>query len=180
MTGANGKDWVTEMATVGEYLFRLQDLSFFLGSSGERQNTHERIPSDGSMNIRTERVRLFSTQDFMVLTVGYTLIFSRYVAEQKKWTGGEHKDGDTCNHVNDSSTVGTEEEDICADCMSGSPSSGGSSQSANGKGKKKKGKNKDKKVFSSLLSDGCLECLYHVTQLSFVPYYVLSFFFWLM
>lgn len=59
-----------------------------------------------------------------------------------------HKGGDTCNHVEDPSTIGTEEEDTCADCMSGSPSSGGSSQSANGKGKKKKGKNKDKKVTS--------------------------------
>lgn len=57
-----------------------------------------------------------------------------------------HKGGDTCNHVKDPSTIGTEEEDTCADCMSGSPSSGGSSQSTNGKGKKKKGKNKDKKV----------------------------------
>ena len=30
LNSANGKDWVTEMATVGEYLFRLQDLSFLL------------------------------------------------------------------------------------------------------------------------------------------------------
>ena len=58
----------------------------------------------------------------------------------------EHKDGDICNHAKDPPTIGTEEEDMCTDCMSGSPSSGGSSQSANGKGKKKKGKNKDKKV----------------------------------
>lgn len=68
-----------------------------------------------------------------------------YVAEHSKWTGIEHKDGDTCNHVKDPSTIGTEEEDTCADCLSGSPSSGGSSQSTNKKGKKKKGKNKDKK-----------------------------------
>ena len=84
----------------------------------------------------------------MVFTVGYTLIFFRYVAEHKKWSRGVHKDGDTCNHVNDSSIIGAEEEDTCEDCMSGSPSSGGSSQTANGKGKKKKGKNKDKKVLS--------------------------------
>ncbi|KAL9980103.1 hypothetical protein ACROYT_G008646 [Oculina patagonica] len=68
-----------------------------------------------------------------------------YVAEHNKWTRVVHKGGDTCNHVKDPSTIGTEEEDTCADCMSGSPSSGGSSQSTNGKGKKKKGKNKDKK-----------------------------------
>ena len=59
-----------------------------------------------------------------------------------------HKGGDTSNHVKDPPIIGPEEEDTCADCMSGSPSSGGSSQSANGKGKKKKGKNKDKKVTS--------------------------------
>ena len=120
--------------------------------------------------------------NFMVLTVGYTLIFSRYLCEHNKWTRGVHKDGDTCNHVNNSSTIGTEEEDMCADCMSGSPSSGGSSQIANGKGKKKKGKNKDKKVFSSLLSDGCLVCLCHVTQLSVVPLCAANvpFLFWLM
>lgn len=58
-----------------------------------------------------------------------------------------HKGADTSN-VKDTSTAGTEEEDKCADCLSGSPSSGGSSQSFNGKGKKKKGKNKDKKVTS--------------------------------
>lgn len=83
--------------------------------------------------------------------VGNTLISSRYVAEHSKWTGIEHKDGDTCNHVKDPSTIGTEEEDTCADCLSGSPSSGGSSQSTNKKGKKKKGKNKDKKVTSEPL-----------------------------
>ena len=103
--------------------------------------------------------------NFMVLTAGYTLTFSRYVAENKKWTRGVHKDGDTCNHVNDSSAIGTEEEDTCEDCLSGSPSSRGSSQTANGKGKKKKGKNKDKKVFSYPLSDGCVVCLCHATQL---------------
>lgn len=59
-----------------------------------------------------------------------------------------HKDGDACNHDKDPCTAGAEEEGSCADCLSGSPSSGGSSQSSNGKGKKKKGKNKDKKVRS--------------------------------
>ena len=85
----------------------------------------------------------------MVLTAGYTLIFSRYVAENKKWTRGVHKDGDTCNHVNDSSAIGTEEEDTCEDCLSGSPSSRGSSHTANGKGKKKKGKKKRSKLFDT-------------------------------
>jgi len=66
----------------------------------------------------------------------------------------EHKEGDTCNHVKDPSAIGTEEDDSCADCLSGSPGSGVSSKSANGKGKKKKGKNKDKKVlyYDCLLS----------------------------
>ena len=79
------------------------------------------------------------------------LTFSRYVAEHNKWTMVVHKGGDTSNHVKDTSTAGTEEEDTCADCMSGSPSSGGSSQSFNGKAKKKKGKTKDKKVTSESL-----------------------------
>ena len=79
------------------------------------------------------------------------LTFSRYVAEHNKWTMVVHKGGDTSNHVKDTSTAGTEEEDTCADCMSGSPSSGGSSQSFNGKGKKKKGKTKDKKVTNESL-----------------------------
>ena len=51
-----------------------------------------------------------------------------------------------CNHGEDSSTLEGEEEDICTDCLSGSPISGGSPQSNNGKGRKKKGKNKEKKV----------------------------------
>lgn len=168
------------MATVGEYLFRLQDLSFFSWFVGREakypwkdtvrwQYEH----SDG-----TREAFLHSGLHGFNRWLHLDLFQVRRRTE--KMDQGVHKDGDTCNHVNDSSTVGTEEEDICADCMSGSPSSGGSSQSANGKGKKKKGKNKDKKVFSSLLSDICLECLYHVTQLSFVPYYVLSFVFWLM
>ena len=57
-----------------------------------------------------------------------------------------HQNGDMCNHGEDSSTLGGEEEDICTDCLSGSPISGGSPQSNNGKGRKKKGKNKEKKV----------------------------------
>lgn len=61
----------------------------------------------------------------MVLIVGYILIFFRYVVEQKKWIGGEYKDGDICNYVNDFFIVGIEEEDICVDCMFGSFSSGG-------------------------------------------------------
>lgn len=56
------------------------------------------------------------------------------------------KSGDTCNNVKDPSTIGAEEENTCADCLNGSPSSGGSSQGTNGKGRKKKGKNKEKKV----------------------------------
>ena len=57
-----------------------------------------------------------------------------------------HQSGDMCNHGEDSSTLGGEEEDICTDCLSGSPISGGSPQSNNGKGRKKKGKNKEKRV----------------------------------
>ena len=70
------------------------------------------------------------------------------MAEHNKWSRGVHQEGDTCSHTKDPCGIGTEEEDICADCLSGSPSSGGSSQSSNGKSKKKKGKNKDKKVRS--------------------------------
>ena len=47
-----------------------------------------------------------------------------------------------CNHGEDSSTLGGEEEDICTVWLSRSPISGGSPQSNNGKGRlKKKGKN---------------------------------------
>ena len=68
------------------------------------------------------------------------------MAEYNRWSRGVHQAGDTCSHVEDPFKGGAEEEDTCADCLSGSPTSGGSSQSINGKGKKKKGKNKEKKV----------------------------------
>ena len=68
------------------------------------------------------------------------------MAEYSRWSRGVHQAGDTCSHVEDPFKGGAEEEDTCADCLSGSPSSGGSSQNINGKGKKKKGKNKEKKV----------------------------------
>ncbi|XP_066018168.1 gametogenetin-binding protein 2-like isoform X2 [Pocillopora verrucosa] len=66
-----------------------------------------------------------------------------YVAEYNKWSRMVHQSGDMCNHAEDSSTLGGEEEDICTDCLSGSPISG-SPQSNNGKGREKKGKNKEK------------------------------------
>ena len=68
------------------------------------------------------------------------------MAEYTKWSRMVHQSGDTCNHVNDSSTIGIEEENTCTDCLNGSPVSGGSPQGSNGKGRKKKGKNKEKKV----------------------------------
>ncbi|PFX23903.1 gametogenetin-binding protein 2-like [Stylophora pistillata] len=68
-----------------------------------------------------------------------------YVAEYTKWSRMVHQSGDTCNHVNDSSTIGIEEENTCTDCLNGSPVRGGSPQGSNGKGRKKKGKNKEKK-----------------------------------
>ena len=70
------------------------------------------------------------------------------MAEYNRWSRGVHQGGDTCSHVKDPSGLGAEEEDMCEDCLSGSPSSGGSSPNINGKGKKKKGKNKEKKVRS--------------------------------
>ncbi|CAH3109991.1 unnamed protein product [Pocillopora meandrina] len=73
------------------------------------------------------------------------MICCRYVAEYNKWSRMVHQSGDMCNHGKDSSTLGGEEGDICTDCLSGSPISGGSPQSNNGKGRKKKGKNKEKK-----------------------------------
>ena len=72
--------------------------------------------------------------------------FPSYVAEYNKWSGGVHQEGDTCSHVQDSCGVEAEDEVTCTDCLSGSPSSGGSCQSVNGKGKRKKSKSKDKKV----------------------------------
>lgn len=67
-----------------------------------------------------------------------------YVADINKWSRGVVH-GDACSHTKDSGGVGAEEDNSCADCLSGSPISGGSSQSVNGKGKRKKSKSKQKK-----------------------------------
>jgi len=77
--------------------------------------------------------------------MGYRKGHCGYVADYNRWSRGVHQGGDTCSHVKDPSGLGAEEEDMCEDCLSGSPSSGGSSPNINGKGKKKKGKNKEKK-----------------------------------
>ncbi|XP_068748253.1 gametogenetin-binding protein 2-like isoform X1 [Montipora capricornis] len=64
-----------------------------------------------------------------------------YVPESNHWSREVHH-GDECSHVKDPCGVGAEEDDKCTDCLSGSPSSGGSPQSGKGKGKKSKSKDK--------------------------------------